>query len=51
MAEPAFAKRFSVVLVICGTLAAGLWTLMSSVIAGFDEECAYRPGGCDHTPS
>jgi hypothetical protein len=51
MDDAAFARRLSLALVILGTLAAGVWTLLAATIAAWNEDsnCASQPDGCDDT--
>ena len=47
MDDTAFARRLSLVLVIAGTLAAGLWTLLAQFIANWNEDSDCVREDCD----
>jgi hypothetical protein len=49
--DTTFARRLSLALVVLGTLAAGVWTLLAQVISGWNEDsdCLHQAGGCDDT--
>jgi hypothetical protein len=49
--DTTFARRLSLALVVLGTLAGGVWTLLAQVISAWNEDsdCVGQAGGCDDT--